>query len=244
LKEWITGRNPVYESLSARRRHFFRLWIANRVRIEGRLEQAIKLAKENRVTVESVSREKLDNIYYNHQGIGLEASAYPYVALEDLLKHSENRQEAPFFLVLDLIQDPQNLGTLLRSAEAMGVHGVVIATARGALITPAVVNASSGASEHLLIAQYNLVQALERMKAKNAWVVGLDEDPTSKSPNQLNLNMGLALVVGNEGSGLRNLVKKSCDELLRLPMVGKIESLNAAVAGSIALFLARQARQE
>lgn len=124
----------------------------------------------------------------------------------------------------------------------MGVHGVVIATARGALITPAVVTASSGASEHLLIAQHNLVQALEKMKANNAWVVGLDEDTTSKTPNQLDLNMGLAMVVGNEGSGLRNLVKKSCDELLRLPMVGKVESLNAAVAGSIALFLARQAR--
>jgi len=242
LKEWITGRNPVYETLTAQRRHFFRLWLTLGVKIEGRIEQALKLAKERRVVVETVPREKLDKIYYNHQGIGLEASAYPYAALEDLIILSKSRQEAPFFLVLDLIQDPQNLGTLLRSAEAMGVHGVVIATARGALITPAVVTASSGASEHLLIAQHNLVQALEKMKANNAWVVGLDEDTTSKTPNQLDLNMGLAMVVGNEGSGLRNLVKKSCDELLRLPMVGKVESLNAAVAGSIALFLARQAR--
>jgi 23S rRNA (guanosine2251-2'-O)-methyltransferase len=124
----------------------------------------------------------------------------------------------------------------------MHVHGVILPIAHTALITPAVVNASSGASEHLLVAQYNLAQAIEEIKALNAWVIGLDEDTRSKSPAELNLNMGIALVVGNEGEGLRKLVSKSCDHLMRLPMFGKVESLNAAVAGSIALYLARNAR--
>lgn len=243
MKEWITGRNPVYETLRAGRRHAFRLLLQRGVRVEGRLQQALEIAQKKRATIEEVSRERLDAIYYNHQGVALEASAYPYAALDDLLADARSKTEPPFFLLLDLIQDPQNLGTLLRTAETFGVHGVVIPTAHSALITPAVVNASSGASEHLLIAQFNLAQAIDRIKTQDAWVIGLDEDPRSQEPSQINLNMGVAIVVGNEGSGLRDLVRKKCDVLMRLPMSGKIESLNAAVAGSIALYLARSARK-
>lgn len=243
MKEWITGRNPVYETLRAGRRHAFRLLLQRGVRVEGRLQQALEIAQKKRATIEEVSRERLDGIYVNHQGIALEASAYPYVALDDLLVFARSQTEPPFFLLLDLIQDPQNLGTLLRTAETFGVHGVVIPTAHSALITPAVVNASSGASDHLLIAQSNLAQAIDRIKTQDAWVIGLDEDPRSQEPSQINLNMGVAIVVGNEGSGLRDLVRKKCDVLMRLPMTGKIESLNAAVAGSIALYLARSARK-
>lgn len=242
MKEWITGRNPVYETLRAKRRHVFRLLLARGLKTDLRLESIIKLARERKAPIEEVQRDRLDNYSLNHQGIALEASMYPYVALEDLINPA--RDEVPFFLILDTIQDPQNLGTLLRTAEIMQVHGVIIPTAHSALITPAVVSASSGASEHLLITQYNLVQAIERIKAVNAWVIGLDEDSRSKTPPQLNLDMGIALVVGNEGTGLRKLVRQSCDELMRLPMHGKVESLNAAVAGSIALYLVRQARSK
>ncbi len=242
MKEWITGRNPVFETLKAKRRQSFKLCLARGLKIEGKLELISKLANEKHIPIEEWTREKLDAIYYNHQGVALEVSTYPYVAFEDILFRSKTLSEPPFFLLLDLIQDPQNLGTLLRTAEAMGVHGVIIPTAHSALITPAVVNASSGASEHLLIAQHNLAQAISRIKDLDAWVIGLDEDSRSKTPNQINLNMGIAIVVGNEGSGLRDLVRKSCDEIMRLPMQGKVESLNAAVAGSIALFLVRQAR--
>jgi 23S rRNA (guanosine2251-2'-O)-methyltransferase len=125
----------------------------------------------------------------------------------------------------------------------MGVHGVIIPLAQSAQITPSVVHASSGAVEHLFVAQYNLAQAIDRLKTLDVWVYGLDESPTSRTPEQLRMSGGLALVVGNEGTGLRDLVRKKCDDLLRLPMYGHIESLNAAVAGSIALYLARQARQ-
>ncbi|MCJ7696024.1 MAG: RNA methyltransferase, partial [Anaerolineaceae bacterium] len=119
---------------------------------------------------------------------------------------------------------------------------IILPIAHTALITPAVVNASSGASEHLLIGQYNLAQAIKEIKTHDAWVIGLDEDERSLPPEQIDLNMGIAIVVGNEGQGLRNLVAKSCDHLMKLPMYGRIGSLNAAVAGSIALYLARQAR--
>jgi 23S rRNA (guanosine2251-2'-O)-methyltransferase len=242
LREWITGRNPVYEVLRARRRHVFRLVLARGIKMEGQLPEVLRLATLRGLTAEEAPRDKLDALSSHHQGVALEASAYPYAALEDLIQNAKNQSEPPFFLLLDLIQDPQNLGTLLRTAEVVGVHGVVIPSAQAAQITPTVVHASSGATEHLLVAQYNLAQAIEKLKALNIWVYGLDEAPRSKTPSQLRMDGGLALVVGNEGAGLRDLVRKNCDELLRLPMRGKIESLNAAAAGSIALYLARQAR--
>ncbi len=242
MKEWITGRNPVYEVLRAKRRQAFRLLIAKGIKPEGQLPQILQIAQARRLPIEEVPRAQLDALANHHQGVALEASSYPYAALEDLLVNSQRQPEPPFFLLLDALQDPQNLGSLLRTAEAMGVHGVVLPSRQAAQITPAVVHASSGASEHLLIAQYNLAQAIERMKQLDIWIYGLDQAPSSKTPAELRFDVGLALVVGNEGTGMRQLVRQSCDELLRLPMVGKIESLNAAVAGSIALYLVRQAR--
>ena len=243
MKEWITGRNPVYEVLRAKRRQAFRLLVAKGIKPEGQLPQILQIAQARRLPIEEAPRSQLDVLADHHQGVALETSSYPYAALEDLLAYSQRQPEPPFFLLLDLIQDPQNLGSLLRTAEAMGVHGVVLPAHQAAQITPSVVHASSGASEHLFIAQYNLAQAISRLKELDIWVYGLDEAPSSKTPQELRFDLGLALVVGNEGSGMRQLVRQSCDELMRLPMVGKIESLNAAVAGSIALYLARQARQ-
>ena len=242
MKEWITGRNPVYEVLRAKRRQAFRLLIAKGIKPEGQLPQILQIAQARRLPIEEIPRAQLDALANHHQGVALEASSYPYAALEDLLVNSQRQPEPPFFLLLDALQDPQNLGSLLRTAEAMGVHGVVLPSRQAAQITPAVVHASSGASEHLLIAQYNLAQAIERMKQLDIWIYGLDQAPSSKTPVELRFDVGLALVVGNEGTGMRQLVRQSCDELLRLPMIGKIESLNAAVAGSVALYLARQAR--
>ena len=244
MKEWITGRNPVYEVLRAKRRQAFRLLVAKGTKPEGQFPQILQIAQARHLPIQEVPRSQLDALTQHHQGVALEASSYPYAALEDLLAYSQRQPEPPFFLLLDLIQDPQNLGSLLRTAEAMGVHGVILPAHQAAQITPAVVHASSGASEHLRIAQYNLAQAIARLKELDIWIYGLDEAPGAKTPNELRLDLGLALVVGNEGSGLRELVRKSCDELLRLPMVGQVESLNAAVAGSIALYLARQTRQQ
>ncbi len=244
MKEWLTGRNPVYESLRARRRHFFTLLVQQDLRIEGRLKDIVEYARGYNLPVRMANKQQLGQIDYHHQGVALEASEYPYVALEDLIIHSQEQGEPPFFLLLDLIQDPQNLGSLLRTAELMQVHGVIMPSSKAAQVTPAVVNASSGATEHLLIVQYNLVQAIQRLKELDLWVYGLEAYQQSRTPDQLNLKGGVALVVGNEGEGLRKLVRKNCHEIMRLPQYGQIDSLNAAVAGSIALYLARQARAE
>ncbi len=239
---WITGRNPVYEVLRAGRRRCKRLWVAKNAQKQGRLAEIIQLARSKKLPVEFVPRTHLDGIDSHHQAVALDSEDYPYADLDQIIQLAKKRNEALFVLLLDLIQDPQNLGTLLRSAEAFGVHGVIVPLARAATVTSAVVNASSGATEHLLIAQHNLSQAMDRLKDAGGWMVGLEDSPQAQPPNKINLKGGIGIVIGNEGRGLRRLVRDKCDLLMRLPMQGKIDSLNAAVAGSIALFLARQAR--
>jgi 23S rRNA (guanosine2251-2'-O)-methyltransferase len=242
MKEWIYGRNAVYETLRARRRQPFRLRIAQGAEEKGRLQEIIKLCAERKLPVERVARQALDSFGQGHQGVALEASAYPSSNLPDILSAVEKSGEPAFLLILDTLQDPQNLGTLLRAAEAVGVQGVLLPLRHTASVTPAVVNASSGASEHLLIAQANLAQAILTLKENDIWVVGLDADPPAQPPDKVRLDGPLALVVGSEGSGMRELVRKSCDLLLRLPMRGQVASLNAATAGSVALYLAYLAR--
>ncbi|HSQ17351.1 MAG TPA: 23S rRNA (guanosine(2251)-2'-O)-methyltransferase RlmB [Anaerolineales bacterium] len=242
MKEWLYGRNAVYETLRARRRQPFRLRLAQGVELKGRLAEITKLGAERRLPVERVPRANLDQLSDGHQGVALEVSPYIYSDLSLILKTASRLDEAPFILVLDALQDPQNLGSLLRTAEAVGVHGVLLPLRQTATVTPAVVNASSGASEHLYVAQVNLAQAIGALKSAGVWVIGLDAGAGAQPPERVRLDGPLALVVGSEGSGMRELVRKSCDMLLRLPMRGQVASLNAAAAGSIALYLALQAR--
>jgi 23S rRNA (guanosine2251-2'-O)-methyltransferase len=242
MKEFIYGRNPVYESLHAKRRDFFHLQIAEGVQEKGCLAEILQLAGQRKIPVERVTRARLDKLSDSHQGVALEVSGYPYAALDDILENAQKRGEPLFVLILDTLQNPQNLGTLIRTAEAVGIHGVVIPSHRAAEVTPAVVSASAGASEHMLVVQSNLVQAIADLKEVGAWIVGLDEGPDSRSPSEVRLEGAMAVVVGSEGEGIRPLVKSKCDFLLRLPMQGQIESLNAAVAGSVALYLAYLAR--
>jgi len=242
MKEWLYGRNAVYESLLARRRQFFRLRLAQGVEEKGHLADIVRMAAGFKLPVERVPRGSLDAISTGNQGVALEASGYPYTAMADILAVAAHRNEPAFILVLDVLQDPQNLGTLLRTAEAVGIHGILLPYRHTALITPAVVNASSGATEHMRVAQGNLAQTIEALKEENIWVIGLDADVEAQPLPKVRLDGPLALVVGGEGGGMRPLVKKSCDGLMRLPMRGKVESLNAAVAGSVALYFAWQQR--
>jgi 23S rRNA (guanosine2251-2'-O)-methyltransferase len=244
MKEIIYSRNAVYETLRAKRRQPIRLLVADKIQEKGHMAAIFELAKECKVPVERVPRQRLDSLNPQHQGVVLEAGHYPYMDVSDILDNAKAKNEPLFVLLLDTMQDPQNFGTLLRTAEAVGVHGIILPLARTVEVTPAVVNASSGASEHLLVAQSNLVQAIERLKEAGAWVVGLDEDSRSQTPDQVRLDGALAVVVGSEGEGIRPLVRQKCDFMLKLPMHGKIESLNAAVAGSIVLYLASLARNK
>lgn len=245
--EWIVGRNPVYEVLRAGRREIARLQVARGVQEKGRLRDILVLAQESGARVEWLPRQQVESLGENAQGVALQAGEYPYSDLPEILERAAWQKESPFLLLLDTLQDPQNLGSLLRTAEIVGVHGVLLPYRRTATVTPAVVSASSGASDHLLIAQVNLAQAIEQLKEHDVWVMGLEGEPEqpgpqAQFPDQVRLDGPLALVVGSEGSGMRPLVRDSCDLLLRLPMRGRIESLNAAVAGSVGLYLAWQAR--
>lgn len=246
MTEFLYGRNAVREALRANRRALKRLRVSSGVQETGIIAEIVKLAEQAGVSVERVERQALDKQLRdaNHQGVVLEAGDYPYVALDDCLELAAQRDQPALLLLLDHLQDPQNIGTLLRTAEVVGVHGVAIPGRRAAEITPAVVNASSGATEHLRIMLVgNLAQTIAELQRVGVWVVGLEDDERAEDFDTADLNMPLALVVGAEGAGLARLVRDRCDFLIRLPMSGQIASLNAAVAGSIALYAAWRQRR-
>jgi 23S rRNA (guanosine2251-2'-O)-methyltransferase len=240
--ETLFGRNPVYEVLRAGRREVHALYIAEGAKNSGILSDILSLAQKAGLEPQPVRRSELEARSHHHQGVAIEASQYPYSRLDHILEAVRASPEPALILLLDVIQDPQNLGTLIRTAEAVGVHGVILPPRRAAQVTEAVVRASSGASEHLLVAQENLDQAIRRLQEQDIWVAGLEVDPKSQPLGQAKLDGALGLVVGSEGQGLRRLVKERCDFLLQLPMRGRVSSLNAAVAGSIALFAIWEAR--
>jgi len=241
MKEFIYSRNAVYETLRAKRRDVFSIDLAEGAQEKGKLEEIVKLAQARKIKVNRVARGRLDKVHQNHQGVIAEVSAYPYSDIVDIIDKAT--EELPFILLIDSLQDPQNFGALIRTAEAVGVHGIIIPLARSVDMTPAVVNASSGASEHILIAKSNLSQAMDALKDADIWLVGLDQAGAEVEPGSRHLKGALGLVVGSEGEGLHELTRKKCDIVLKLPMKGKIESLNAAVAGSVALYLAHLSRK-
>jgi 23S rRNA (guanosine2251-2'-O)-methyltransferase len=240
--EKIYGRHPIHEVLLAKRRRVFRIYVAKGTAQQGLLQQILQMARDTATPVEFVERDALDEVYDHHQGVIAEVSAYPYVAFVDILKRISKDDRPGLVLLLDVLQNPQNFGTLLRSAEAVGVQGVVIPPRRAANVTAAVVRSSAGASEHLWIARENLVRAIQLLKREGLWIVGLQLSPEANLLGQVDLSGPLGLVVGGEDRGLRRLVRESCDFLLKLPMGGQISSLNAAVAGSITLYAIWQAR--
>ena len=245
VRETIYGRNAVRECLRAGRRRIYNLFLAQGVKETGLVAEVVALARQAKVAIERVERAALDRIgTVNHQGIAAEVSAYPYTDLGEILTQAEGRDEPPFLLLLDCLEDPQNLGTLLRTAEVVGVHGVVIPKRRAVGVTPAVASASAGATEHLRVTRVtNLARAIGELKKRGMWIVGLEDLPQARLYSQFDLSGPLALVVGSEGQGMRRLVLESCDMVLRLPMRGHISSLNAAVAGSIALYEAWRQRE-
>ena len=245
MSEVIFGRWAVLETLRAARRSLQQLILAEGTEERGVVADILAAAEERALPVRRIPRRMVDDLGQgvNHQGVALRAGAYQYVEIETIFEAAEAKAEKPFVLLLDLLQDPQNVGTLLRTADAVGVHGVVMQDRRGVGITPAVVNASSGASEHLNIAQVpNLVQAMKRMKEYGLWLAGLDVAPNILPIDRADLNISLGLVLGSEGEGLRRLVRDTCDLLITLPMRGHVESLNVASVGAVALYAAWQAR--
>jgi 23S rRNA (guanosine2251-2'-O)-methyltransferase len=246
MPDILYGRNAVREALRAGRRTFTRLQVSSGAQEAGTLGEVVKLAEKQGVAVERVERQALDKRLRdaNHQGVALEASDYPYVDTDAMLALAQQRREPPLLLLLDHLQDPQNIGTLLRTAEVVGAHGIVMPGRRAAEVTPAVVNASSGATEHLNVAVVtNLAQTIAALQEQGIWVVGVEDDARAQEYDRADLDMPLGLVVGAEGAGLARLTRERCDFLVRLPMRGQIASLNASVAGSIVLYHAWRVRQ-
>lgn len=247
MSELLVGRHAVFEALRAGRRHCYRLWLEGKIaeQPKGSLADIVQLAEKRKVPqrpVEGGIFDRLRRAQLNPQGVALETGPYPYADIDDLLDVS-GRKPDPLFLVLDHLEDPRNLGTLFRSGEAFGVDGVVLPERRSAGITPAVSNASSGAVEHMPIVQVtNINRTIDLLKKANVWTVGLDVDPAAMALSDANLTGPLALVVGNENKGLSRLAREKCDFLVTIPMAGSVDSLNAAIAGSIVLYNAYLAR--
>ncbi len=247
--EILYGRNAVAEALRANRRRLYRLLIAQNLAQTKAVDTIAHLADQRGVPIATVKRSDIDRILDkergHHQGVALEAGPYPYTPRQDILALAEQASQQPLILMLDCLQDPQNVGSLLRTAEVVGAHGAILPKRRAVSVTPAVVNASAGAVEHLRVDLVsNLAQTLEQLKQAGLWAVGLEDAPEAIEYSTADLNRPLVLVVGSEGKGMSRLLRERCDFLIRLPMRGRIGSLNAAVAGSVALYeIDRQCRK-
>lgn len=233
---YVAGKNAVLEAIRAGRR-VRRVLVDQDARVGQRpLHEVFEAAASAQIPVESTARGRLDAIHPRHQGVAAEVDAFAYAPFHDLKARVQSAGAGALVLVLDRVQDPQNVGSLLRTALAVAVTGVVMPERRAAEITPAVVRSSAGAVEHLAVSRVpNIVRALEELKAFGVWIAGLDAHQ-GRPYDEIDLTGPLALVVGSEGSGLSRLVRETCDLPIHLPMAGHSESLNAAVAGSIVLY--------
>ncbi|MDQ6885496.1 MAG: 23S rRNA (guanosine(2251)-2'-O)-methyltransferase RlmB [Candidatus Dormibacteraeota bacterium] len=240
----IYGRNPVLEAFRAGR-PVRRLLLAEGLRDEPRLKELRRLAAGRDLTIESADRHQLDDIAHSeaHQGVVAYVTRRKYWELEPMAREALAERGDAVLLMLDSLQDPQNLGTLSRTAEATGVGGIVLSHNRSPEVTPSVVKASAGAAEYLRYARVaNLAQATDTLKALGFWIVGLAGEAAIPYTD-FDYRRPLVLIVGAEGEGMHQLLRKKCDALVRLPMLGQVGSLNAAVAGSILLYEVIRQRQ-
>ena len=242
--EVLYGLHPVEEAIRSGSRQLDRI-ILTRERRDARLERLIELCRSAGIRISLEPRDQLTRLAGTdaHQGVLAVVRERRFLGIEDLLAVNEDGQHR-FFLALDGIEDPHNLGALLRTADGAGVDGIVLPERRSAPVTATVAKTSAGASEHVRIARVtNLVRSLEQMKKQNVWVIGLDERG-SMDYTEFDFKTSCVLVLGREGSGLHDLVKKTCDHLLRIPMAGQVSSLNVSVAGAVVMYEAvRQRRQ-
>jgi len=240
----IAGRNPVMEALKAGTLIEKVVILAG---VKGNIIEKIRqMAKRNRVPCVEVGKQKFRDLVSDTttQGVVAVVGTKAYVEVDDILAVAKERNEPPFVLILDEIEDPQNLGALIRTAECAGVHGGVIPKHHAATVNQTVSKTSAGASEHLPVAKVtNIVATLEELKSKGLWIVGADAG-AEKMYTEIDYTMPIALVIGNEGKGIRQLVKEKCDFVVKIPLYGKVGSLNASVAGALILYEAVRKRKK
>ncbi|NGP45824.1 23S rRNA (guanosine(2251)-2'-O)-methyltransferase RlmB [Bacillaceae bacterium SIJ1] len=234
-QEWITGKNPVIEALRAGR-SMEKIWIQKGAQ-KGQMKQVFSLAKEAGLVIQEVPKQKLDQLTDQaHQGVAALVAAYVYSSIDDILKRAADRGEPPFLLLLDELEDPHNLGSILRTADASGVHGVIIPKRRAVGLTQTVAKTATGALEYVPVARVtNLSRTIEDLKKQGVWIAGTAAEAEADY-RTLDAGLPLGLVIGNEGKGMSRIVREKCDFLIRLPMVGHVSSLNASVAASLLMY--------
>jgi 23S rRNA (guanosine2251-2'-O)-methyltransferase len=231
----IFGRNPVMEAIKSGK-EIEKIYVSKTAK--GNISKIINLAKEAGIVVSTTDNETLSKLAgsQNHQGIVALSAVYQYFEVEDLLEYAEQKKEKPFLLILDEITDPHNLGAIIRSAEAFGVHGIIIPKRRAVGVNATVVKTSAGAVEHMKIAKVsNINNTIRNLKERGLWIVGTDVNG-GKSFEEIDYDFPVALVIGNEGKGVSKLVLQNCDFVVKIPMKGKINSLNASVAASLLIY--------
>jgi len=231
----IFGRNPVIEALR-NDVTINKIWLAKGEQ-KGSVKEIIALAKEKKIIVQEVERAKLDAMFAgeNHQGVAASIAAANYIEWEEILQIAEAKGEQPLIVILDELEDPHNLGAIMRNVDAVGAHGIIIPKRRAVALTEGVAKASAGAIAHVPVARVgNLVQVMEELKERGVWIAGaaMNGAPMYKQ----DMTGPLAIVIGNEGKGISRLVQKNCDFMVSIPMQGKINSLNASVAAGILLY--------
>jgi len=234
--EIIYGRNSVLEALTAGKRKISRLVIADSTS-GHKIEQIKKIAAKQRIALHQWNRKRIDSLcgIDQHQGVAVIVSRRKICNLQDIFHNIEQKQEIPFLLILDRIEDPRNLGALIRTAEAVGVHGVVISKHESCGVTPTVAKASAGAIEYIPIVQVsNVAMLCDQLKEKGVWLFGADPEGGIYW-SDTDFTIPLAILLGSEGRGLKNILKKKCDFLISIPMKGSISSLNVATAGGVFL---------
>ena len=232
----LIGRNAVTEALKSGR-GINRILLA-KGELSGAAKPLVHLAKERGIVIDFVERAKIESIAaeHRHQGVLAYAAPVAYASVEEILQRAEEKGEAPFLLLLDQLEDPHNLGALLRTADATGVHGVLIPKRRSVSLSATVAKTSAGAIEYVPVARIgNVAQTMKELKEKGLWVAGADMDG-EQDYDEADLTGPMVLVIGSEGYGISRLAKENCDFLVRMPMVGKLNSLNASVAGSILMY--------
>jgi 23S rRNA (guanosine2251-2'-O)-methyltransferase len=235
-EDLIEGRNAVIEALKSDRT-IEQILIA-KGDVEGSVNLIIGLAKEKKIVIKEVDRKKLDGMSVSkaHQGVIAIVTPYKYFQVDDILNYADEKNEKPFLIILDEIEDPHNFGAIIRSAEVCGAHGIIIPKRRNVGVTPVVYKSSAGAVEHMKIAKVtNLNTVIDELKEKGIWIYGADIAGESYC-FEIDFKGALALVIGSEGRGISKLTKNKCDVLAKIPMVGNINSLNASVAGGIMMY--------
>lgn len=243
-QEFIYGKNPVIEALKAGH-SINKIWIGEGSQ-KGQMTKIIQMAKENGVLVQNAPKRKLDQLVDtdNHQGVVASIAAYEYAEVEDLFQLAKERGEEPFILILDEVEDPHNLGSILRTADAVGAHGVIIPKRRAVGLTQTVAKASTGAIEYVPVVRVtNIARTMDDLKTKGIWFAGTDAKGTDDY-RRASFDMPIGLVIGSEGKGISRLVKEKCDFLVSIPMVGQVTSLNASVAASLLMYEVFRRRHE